>query len=105
MTLNVTRWSPDHCGCTIDYEWDSSVPVEERVHTARRIVKKCPAHSTPDIIDHHDHFDTVLKENQRKNRLHGEIMQQFPELTDLIHNDGTVMASGETNTNAELPKG
>lgn len=74
--LQTTTWHPDTCACAIEYTWDSSVPAEERVHTASRIVRKCAAHSS--IGDHHAHFSLVLEENQRKNKVLGAVTADLP---------------------------
>lgn len=91
--LHTNIWNPDTCGCEIEYEWDDAVPPESRVHTSKKITRACPAHSTIDIVDKHDHFATVLNENQRKNKLHGEIMEQFTELVDVDEQGGKHLKS------------
>lgn len=101
MTLNITRWSPDTCECVIDYEWDTDVSEEQRIHTAKTIVKKCDAHSTSDILDKHDHFNTILGENRRKNGLHNEVLDQLPHITDVIDNrTGTILAGIQPSESA-----
>ena len=32
MTVKTTRWSPDTCGCVLEYSWDDALPQEARVH-------------------------------------------------------------------------
>jgi hypothetical protein len=92
--LHTNVWKPDTCDCEIEFEFDDAVPAESRVHTSKRIIKACSVHNTVDIADKHDHFSTVLGENQRKNKLHGEIMEQFPELVDLDENGGKRLKEG-----------
>jgi len=89
MAIHTNLWSPDHCQCQIEFEFDDELPAEKRVHTARRIVKKCPAHSTSDIMDRHDHYETVLKENQTKNKVYGHFMETFPEHTEEVSTEDT----------------
>ena len=79
MTIHTTRWSPDTCGCVVEYEWDDALPEEERVHTAGNIVNRCPAHSANHFSDNTDHYSTVLEENQRKNITIAEAMDLHPE--------------------------
>ena len=79
MVLQVTRWTPDTCGCVIDLEWDDAVDPKDRVHTAKRILKDCGAHGTR--ADKHDHLATVLEENQRKNKTFALIQEEDPTFT------------------------
>jgi len=81
--IHKNIWSPDTCECQIEFEFDDELPPESREHKASKVIKKCPAHSTTDIIDHHDHYDTVLKENKRKNILLGKMVEAHPELAKI----------------------
>lgn len=67
----ITTWSPDTCSCVIEYEWDDIDSPETRAHTHHASIKSCPAHS-----QHYGkakHYDTVIEENQRKNKALGDI--------------------------------
>lgn len=84
---NYTSWSPDTCGCIITYEWDKStrdtpeIREHRPVHEDVLIIgqdgqpinhnKKCEHHKH--LPDTKAHFDTILEENQRKNKAHAEI--------------------------------
>ena len=64
--LRVTRWSPDTCGCVLEFEWDDTQPESSRTHTYARTVATCPAHSGqvgPTLLA------SVKDENTRKNRV------------------------------------
>lgn len=63
----TTRWSPDTCGCVIEYEWDDSVKDTEREHTISRIVQPCKEHEGLGLKDA-DHFLQVTQENVSKNQ-------------------------------------
>jgi hypothetical protein len=63
--IQTTRWSPDTCGCVIEYSWDSDVAPEARVHTFKKTVEVCPAHAAHKDLN--THYSTVLEENRRKN--------------------------------------
>jgi len=63
MKMNVTRWSPDTCGCIIEYEWDSDLPENERTHNAVHTIP-CELHRGK---THKELFDHVGEENRRKN--------------------------------------
>lgn len=66
MTIQTTRWSPDTCGCVIEFQWDDTVAPELRTHTHKSTIKACSAHTAQKDIN--THFPTVLEENQRKNK-------------------------------------
>jgi hypothetical protein len=74
--IQVTRWKPDTCGCVIDYEWDDSLPLEEREIQVKSVVK-CDEHKSN---TKQETFDNVLDENQSKNKTYGKIIEEFPEL-------------------------
>ena len=78
MTIQRNLWSPDTCGCQIEYEWDDSVPQEQRIHSASKIVKACSIHQ------HHNdkdaHYQDVLDENQSKNKAVGLLIKTFKKL-------------------------
>lgn len=73
----VTRWSPDTCDCVLEYEWDDSLPVENRVHTISKVVNACPHHGGTPV----SHFNTVVEENTRKNFAFAEIQKLKPDAT------------------------
>ncbi len=76
MALRTTRWSPDTCGCTIDLQWDDSVPAAARVHTPTAALP-CPAHAGGPVAVH----AAVLKENVGKNRSVAALVAAAPGLT------------------------
>ena len=79
MNICKTQWSPDTCGCVIEYTWDSDVPVEQRVHTPHATIKHCSYHE-----QHKDkkvHHDVLVEENQRKNMA----LDHIKTATDLDH--------------------
>ncbi len=61
----VTRWSPDTCGCVVDYEWNDKQPGNIRDHTLKTIVQFCPAHQG---LSDAEVFLAVFDENKRKNK-------------------------------------
>jgi hypothetical protein len=80
---NYTTWTNDTCGCTITYEWDKSTMDTPELREHRPLDpnvtlighsgpvehhKKCKDHNHLEDTKHH--FETVLEENQRKNRAH-----------------------------------
>lgn len=71
-----TTWSPDTCGCELEYEWDDTDPPETRVHTGAVIRKACPAHAS--LIDPKLHHVGVLGDNQLKNRALAIIARSEP---------------------------
>lgn len=75
--IKVTRWSPDTCGCKIEYEWDTELDGLQRVHTWVNTVRTCAAHtahSGPPL------YVVVHEENTRKNWMLGILEASFPEM-------------------------
>lgn len=78
MVIKTTRWSPDTCGCVIDYTWDDTTDLDTRVHTVSNIVTKCPAHQT--LATKEQVYDAVYeKENKRKNGVLSASLDNTPE--------------------------
>ena len=44
MSKCITRWSPDTCGCVVEFEWDNEVPVEQRTHKHYATLAQCEFH-------------------------------------------------------------
>lgn len=95
VNMAVTTWRPDTCDCTIHYAWDKSLPLEQRVHIPvdsvttydkRKIDRQaCAAHSTHlQKGKHREHHDTILAENQKKNHVLNEIMENTPSLVETV---------------------
>jgi len=93
MTINTTRWSPDTCGCELEYEWNTEENENVRKHEFARIVKACSAHNAivpPNTTSKPQLkrvFDAVAEENTRKNQALAKALQVRPELADIV--DGT----------------
>lgn len=73
----ITRWSPDTCGCVLDYKWDDAEPEASRTHGLEAVVKKCPAHST---LTDQAIYNQVLSENTRKNKVLGIAQRSVPKI-------------------------
>ena len=84
--IKTTTWSPDTCGCEIEYDWDTEVPQASRTHTLKQINKRCPAHSAGTLADE---YAAVVDENTRKNILRGRILEDFSALA-IVDGDGNV---------------
>ena len=78
MALQKTLWSPDTCGCQIEYSWDDTVPQEQRTHSVSKILKACPIHSHHP--DKESHYQDILDENQSKNKAIGLLIKTFAKL-------------------------
>lgn len=64
----VTRWSPDTCGCVIEYD--------ENINLTS-VVQRCPAHQT--LLDNPSIFNSVKEENSRKNiGIHDLLLNNAP---------------------------
>ena len=76
--IKTTRWKPDTCDCVIEYEWDTEVAQEQRVHTLKTI-KSCQPHYH---LPSDQAYQQVIKENQLKNKIHSTILHNMPEVVD-----------------------
>jgi hypothetical protein len=65
----MTRWSPDTCGCVIDYDGNLNVIA---------VVTKCAKHA--DTLHDKHHFDTVLTHNRKKNHVHNALVEHMKEI-------------------------
>lgn len=65
MAIQITRWSPDTCGCTLDLAWDDAVDASARTHTLSAYVVKDAAHAALTDDDAHTQ---VRSENMKKNQ-------------------------------------
>lgn len=79
MARQRTRWRPDTCSCSIEYEWDDGDSPDSRVHTVVAVVP-CSDHAGLNLADG---GSTVLDENQRKNKVLALILEQHPELGEV----------------------
>ncbi len=86
---HITTWHPDTCGCVIDYEWDDAIPHDQRVHTAVK-TELCEAHKGIGSDKRLAH-ETVVDENQRKNKTLAKIQENFPDsVNEVTQPDGQV---------------
>ena len=76
MAINTTRYSPDTCGCVIEYTWDTTVPELSRTHTLSNYVTKCAAHAS--LATDQDRWNCVFEENPRKNQALQNILENSP---------------------------
>lgn len=76
MTIQTTRYSPDTCDCVIDYNWDDSLPLANRVHTLSTFIKVCSAHQS--LGNDTARWNAVFDENPRKNQGLQHILDNSP---------------------------
>lgn len=75
--LKVTRWSPDTCGCVLEYEWDDAQDENTRTHKFKKAVQLCEHHKA---LIHGRAHDQVLSENTSKNKVWGKAREIKPDL-------------------------
>ena len=77
----MTRWSPDTCGCEIEYNDNIEVVA---------VVRKCAKHA--DTPDAKGHFELVLTHNRRKNVAHNAVVEHLRKTKpDVKHEDVLVV--------------
>ena len=92
MALHINRWSPDTCACVFDYQWDDSVPADQRVHTLSNVINVCLQHPALKL-NPVNHYAVVSEENVRKNRVYGQLLT-ISSLTQITTNpDGTTITT------------
>lgn len=74
----TTQWSPDTCGCILEYEWDDAQNENTRTHTFKKIVKLCERHK---MLSGTKAYDQLMSENTRKNRVLGEAQKVYSSIT------------------------
>ena len=104
----VTKWSPDTCGCVLNYSWLRDSSEDARVHVYYSADKICQDHehlkrggglrqheigAVQDVNDDSLFiYNTVIEENQRKNVLIQHIADSQPRLARIHKNrDGTTV--------------
>jgi hypothetical protein len=102
-----TKWSPDTCGCVLNYSWIRDSDENTRVHVFHSADKICQdhehlrrggglqTHHLGMVQDVNDDalfiYNTVMEENQHKNILIQHVADSTPKLARQIKNkNGTV---------------
>lgn len=88
MALHTTLWSPDTCGCSIEYSWDDAVSEDLRIHTLVAIARKGSEHA--DIIDA-TLFAVLVDESRRKNKVLDYLLQTFASKVGIVDPDSGVL--------------
>lgn len=99
MARQITRWSPDTCGCVVEYEWDDAVAQNARTHSIANVVQRCARHQHVAFDAAVDHFAQLVDENPRKNKLIVRLKTQFPAVFDA---DGNFLGSYSFDANHVL---
>ena len=85
MAKRTQRWIPDTCDqqspCIVIEEYDDSVPDEPFV--CKTVERKCAVHQ--EVADN-ELYATILGENQRKNKMHGKLLET-DGLFELVTNE------------------
>ena len=89
MVITTTRWSPDTCGCELEYQWETNENENTRADNFAKIVQMCNAHTgivppnTTNLAQLKKIYDAVLEENTRKNQALATSLETNPELADI----------------------
>lgn len=81
MTIQITRWKPDTCECTIEYSWDDTVPQDQRAHALHRVVSKCKRHAS---FSDAEVWRRITDENPRKNLAIAAIEADYPGISEKV---------------------
>lgn len=89
MAIKTTRFTLDHCGCSITYEWDDTVPQDARVHTVVKIENPCRHQTAAPSGLFEDNI--CMRANAHKNFVLDEIASSVARLVvNRVQNDGTI---------------
>lgn len=75
--LRTTYWSPDTCGCVLEYEWDDTQDENTRIHSFKKAVQLCEHHKA---LLGDKAYDQVMSENTCKNQVLGMVKEAYPSL-------------------------
>lgn len=97
--IKTTRWSPDTCGCTIDYIWDTESSDATRVHAFKQVVELCPVHAA------HGKsvavYNAILDENGKKNKVYNRAMEVLGRNNQMF-NPSELTWSFDSNRNLKV---
>jgi len=69
--MHENQWMPDTSDAIIVYQWDDSLPADQRVHTVKEIIRHDKNH--PNMTMEQE-YAAILEENQRKNKVYGQLL-------------------------------
>ncbi len=76
--IHTNRWSPDTCGCVVEYTWDDEAPQEARIHRYARHITVCDVHA------HHggteDGYRALLDDHRQKNMAIAILLHEYPHI-------------------------
>lgn len=79
MAIITNIWSPDTCGCQIEFRWDDTQDAIARVHAYSRTIAACSAHTG--VAGTSVHQDVVLDRNRRKNLTFMQVLTVLATVT------------------------
>lgn len=93
MPIRKMQWSPDTCGCVLEYARDDADgPVVNEEEYFLRAVETCEAHST--LAGAPGHHGQVMRENRgQKNKMMQAVVDLFPTLW-VAGEDGSLELQG-----------
>lgn len=92
MAIITTRWSPDHCSCIVEYQWDNTTSENTRVHTYAQHINICVDHAS--LGQNVTAYNAMLDENQRKNKVYQGIIDSLPSQLSSTGAAGGSLKSG-----------
>lgn len=98
MALHITKWEPDTCDCILEYEFDDTIPEDQRTHSVYNVIRSCTAHQGLGTFQ--NIFNTVIEENPRKNNTLKHILDSAPaSIYDLDQQNNKLFKKGIELTN------
>lgn len=84
--MKTTQWKPDTHDAIVEFEWDETLPAEERTHTFKRFIKR-PSGARYDAMTDQEVYDTLFTENKAKNLTLGQVLELLPDSAEEFINE------------------
>lgn len=94
MALQRTRFSPNTCGCVLDYQWDDTVAEAVRTHTIVAHTPCATHFGLPTTVGKVVETDVAtihpMEQNQRVNKFVGAALEALTDLRDGVTGNFTL---------------
>lgn len=94
MAIKTTTCYSGHCGCVVQYQWDSAVPVESRTHTQSRVIRQCAEHAG-DVES--EVFTVIHEEGGLKARIIERVEETHPAIAEALRDGGVTFTTTRVN--------
>lgn len=86
MALTTREWKLDTCECIVEYSYDDSLPNDQVVYNANKVIHKCPDHQS--INTNSGLWNVLTEENPRRNIARKILLNNAPASVYDLRPDG-----------------